>query len=75
MKIVTIGRTIGHTARCSHKFHIKCNKNLWATLEKYIYCNMLSLFSVQTLRTRDEKSGSVLKIPVSIVKTAQTGSY
>ena len=26
MEIMTIGRTIGHTARCSHKFHIKCNQ-------------------------------------------------
>ena len=25
MEIMTIGRTIGHTVRCSHKFHIKCN--------------------------------------------------
>ena len=23
---MTIGRTIGHTARHSHKFHIKCNQ-------------------------------------------------
>ena len=26
MEIVTIGRTIGHTARRSHKFHIKYNQ-------------------------------------------------
>ena len=24
LKIMTIGRKIGHTARHSHKFHIKC---------------------------------------------------
>ena len=58
------------------RFHIKCNQNLGATLEKYIYCVIFfPLFSVQTLRSKDGKPGSVLKIPVSILKTAQTGSY
>ena len=28
MKIVTIGRKFGHTARRSHKFHIKCDAML-----------------------------------------------
>ena len=41
----------------------------------YLLCNILSLFSVQTLRSKDGKPGSVLKIPVSILKIAQTGSY
>ena len=72
MEIVTIGRTIGHSARHSYKFHIKCNQNL---LEIYLLCNILSLFSVQTLRNKNGKPGSVLQIPVSILKPAITGSY
>ena len=37
MKIVTIGRKIGHTARHSHKFHIKCDTMLQNANIKYIY--------------------------------------
>ena len=46
-----------------------------AILEIYLLCNILSLFSVQNLRSKDGKPGSMLQIPISILKPAITGSY
>ena len=37
LKIMTIGRKIGHTAGCSHKFHIKCNAMLKTIQISFIY--------------------------------------
>ena len=83
MKIVTIGRTIGHTARHSHKFHINVTKIYEPHLKKkyiiyiyILYCVIFfHYFQYKTLRSKNGISGSVLQIPVSILKPAITGSY
>ena len=37
LKIMTIGRKFGHTARRSHKFHIKCNI-MYINIFNIVFC-------------------------------------
>ena len=57
----------GHTARCSHKFHIKCQNVKCIISTIFTTYHIFPYFSA--LKT------AALKKPVSILKPAITGSY
>ena len=69
MKFVTIGRTIGHTARCSHKFHIKCNQIFWTTLEIYLYIYIYCVIFIFIIFSRD------WRLVMEILDSAENSSF